>query len=132
MIHSASGQDQDGAKSVLEKLNEKFRRLKIIFADSGYGRFRLSEWTRDSFGWLLQIILRPVGIKGFVVLPKRWVVERTFAWLTRYRRHNKVYEKTTQPDEAIVNIATIALITKRLAKNQIPFFKPRSKLKTYF
>lgn len=116
VIHSASVQDQDGAKSVLEKLNEKFRRLKIIFADSAYGRCQLPEWTRNSFGWLLQTILRPVGIKGFVVLPKRWVVERTFAWLGRYRRHSKDYEKTTQSGEAFTYIAMIALMTKRLAK----------------
>jgi putative transposase len=117
VIHSASVQDQDGAKPVLEKLHEKFRRIKIIFADSAYGRCRLPEWTHDSFGWLLQTILRPVGIKEFVVLPKRWVVERTFAWLGRYRRHSKDYEKTTQSGEAITYIAMIALMTKRLAKN---------------
>ena len=116
VIHSARVQDQDGAKTVLEKLNEKFRRLKIIFADSAYGRSRLPEWTRDSFGWLLQTKLRPAGIKGFVVLPQQWVVERTFDWLGRYRRHNKVYEKTTQSGEAIVYIAMIALMIKRLAK----------------
>jgi transposase len=59
--------------------------------------------------------LRPVGVKGFVVLPKRWIVERTFAWLARYRRHSKDYEKTTASSEALTHLAMIGLVTKRLA-----------------
>ena len=59
-------------------------------------------------------MLRPVGVKGFVVLPKRWIVKRTFAWLVRYRRHNKDYEKTTASSEALTYLAMIRLMTKRL------------------
>ena len=59
-----------------------------------------------------------MGLKGFVVLPKRWVVERTFAWLARHRRHSKDYEKTTSSAEAFIYIAMISLMSKRLAKAQ--------------
>jgi transposase len=64
-------------------------------------------------------VLRPVGVQGFVVLPKRWIVERTFAWLMRHRRHSRDYEKTTALAEAFTYIAMISLMSKRLAKQDI-------------
>ncbi|MHB8970675.1 MAG: transposase [Pirellulaceae bacterium] len=79
VIHGANWQDQDGARGVLEQLNENFCRLKVIFGDSAYGRSGLPAWVKNRFGWVLQTVLRPVGVKGFVVLPKRWIVERTVA-----------------------------------------------------
>ena len=100
---------------VNKKLAEKFCRLKVLFGDSAYGRSGLPAWTLKSFGWILQTVLRPVGVKGFVVLPKRWIVERTFAWLARYRRHSKDYEKTTASSEALTYLAMINFMTKRLA-----------------
>jgi putative transposase len=115
VVHTAGWQDQDGACWVLEVLNAKFRRLKVIFGDAAYGRANLPDYVRDTFGWILQTILRPVGLKRFVVLPKRWIVERTFAWLARYRRHSKDYEKTPASSEAFTYIAMIALMSKRLA-----------------
>lgn len=115
VVHAANCQDQVGAKRVLEKLNKQYRRLKVIFADSAYGRSGLPTWTKETFGWILQTVLRPVGIKGFVILPKRWIVERTFAWLARYRRHSKDYEKTTASSEALTYVAMIALMSQRLA-----------------
>ncbi len=118
VVHAADCQDQDGAWSVLEKLDEKFRRLKVIFGDAAYGRNSLPDWVAGTFGWVLQTVLRPVGVKGFVILPKRWIVERTFAWLARHRRHSKDYEKTTASAEAFTHIAMIYLMSKRLAKAQ--------------
>ena len=118
VVHRADWQDQGGAWWVMEKLHEKFRRLKVIFGDSAYGRNSLPDWVEGTFGWVLQTILRPVGVKGFVVLPKRWVVERTFAWLARHRRHSRDYEKTTASSEAFAYIAMIYLMSKRLAKAQ--------------
>lgn len=115
VVHAANCQDQVGAKSVLEKLNEQYCRLKVIFGDSAYARSGLPNWTKETFGWILQTVLRPVGIKGFVILPKRWIVERTFAWLTRYRRHNKDYEKTAASSEALTYVSMIALMSRRLA-----------------
>ena len=116
VVHAANCQDQDGAGWVMERLNDKFCRLKVIFGDVAYGRDGLPDWVKNSFGWILQTVLRPVGVKGFVVLPKRWIIERTFAWLLRYRRHSRDYEKTTASSEALTYIAMIALMSKRLAK----------------
>ena len=114
VVHGAYWQDHDGACLVLMRLR-KLRRLKVIFADSAYGRNELPEWVRETFGWLLQTILRPVNAKGFVVLPKRWIVERTFAWISRCRRHSKDYERTTESSEAMIHITMIALMSRRLA-----------------
>jgi len=114
-VHAASWQDQDGACWVLERLHAKFRRLKVVFGDAAYGRSNLPDFVKDIYGWILQTVLRPVGVKGFVVLPKRWIVERTFAWLARYRRHSKDYEKTPASSEALTYIAMISLMSRRLA-----------------
>jgi putative transposase len=116
VVHSAGIQDQVGAEWMMDQLGERFCRLKVIFGDSAYGRAGLPDWVHNTFGWILQTVLRPVGVQGFVVLPKRWIVERTFAWLARYRRHSKDYEKTTASSEAITYIAMISLMSKRLAK----------------
>jgi len=116
VVHAASVQDQDGAKMVLKGIKEKFKRLKVIFADSAYGRCGLPTWVESTCQCFLQTVLRPAGIKSFVVLPKRWIVERTFAWLNRYRRLSKDYERKTENSEAVVHIAMIALMSKRLAK----------------
>ena len=116
VVHGADWQDQDGAEWVMDKLGEQFKRIMVVFGDFAYGRSGLPDWTRETFGWILQTVLRPVGVKGFVVLPKRWIVERTFAWLARHRRHSKDYEKTTASSEAITYIAMISLMSKRLAR----------------
>ncbi len=116
VVHGADWQDHDGACLVLMRLRDRFRRLKVIFADSAYGRNGLPEWVKTRFGWILQTVLRPVGIKGFVVLPKRWIVERTFGWLGRYRRHSKDYERNPASSEAMIYISMIHLMTRRLAK----------------
>ncbi len=115
VVHGAGWQDQNGAEWVMDQLGEQFRRLKVIFGDLAYGRSGLPDWVKETFGWALQTVLRPVHNKGFVVLPKRWIVERTFAWLARYRRHSKDYEKTTASSEAIIYIAMINLMSRRLA-----------------
>ena len=109
-------QDHDGAVFVLWKLKQQFSRLKVVFADSAYSRNGLIDWVNETFGWLLRTVLRPVGLKGFVVLPKRWIVERTFAWLMRHRRHSRDYEKTTASSEAFIHIAMISLMSRRLVR----------------
>ena len=100
----------------MEKLDEKFRRLKVIFGDSAYGRNQPSRLGGRHVRLDSANGSRPVGLKGFVVLPKRWIVERTFAWLARHRRHSKDYERTTASSEAFTYIAMISLMSKRLAK----------------
>jgi putative transposase len=116
VVHGAYWQDQDGACLVLMRLRDKFRRLKVIFADSAYGRDGLVDWVKETFGWILQTVLRPVGVKGFVALPKRWIVERTFAWLSRCRRHSKDYERNPETSEAMVMLTMIQLMSRRLAR----------------
>jgi putative transposase len=115
VVHSAALQDQEGARLVFQQLAGRFRRLKVVFADSAYGRNGLPDWVKSTFGWILQTVLRPVGVRGFVVLPKRWIVERTFGWLGRYRRHSKDYERTTESAEAMIEISMISLMSRRLA-----------------
>jgi putative transposase len=115
VVHGAYWQDHDGACFPLMKIR-MLRRLKVIFADSAYGRNELPEWVRQTFGWLLQTVLRPASVEGFVVLPKRWIVERTFAWISRCRRNSKDYERTTESSEAMIYITMIALMSRRLAR----------------
>ncbi len=99
---------------VFQKL-KVFGRLRVLFADSAYGRKGLPTWVQETFGWVLQTVLRPVGVKGFVVLPKRWIIERTFAWISRCRRNTKDYERKPEHSEAMIHITMIALMSKRLA-----------------
>jgi putative transposase len=114
VVHPADMQDQDGAKLVFERLRHGFGRMKVVFADAAYGRSGLPTWVAVTFGWVLQTVLRPVRAKGFVVLPKRWIVERTFAWLGRSRRHSKDYEQTSESSVAMIQISMIHLMARRL------------------
>jgi len=117
VVHAASVQDQDGAKWVLGEIKSSFKRLKVVFADQAYGRCGLPIWFENTCRCVLQTVLRPVGIKGFVILPKRWIVERTFAWLNRYRRLSKDYERRTENSQTVVYIAMISLMVRRLGKS---------------
>jgi putative transposase len=114
VIHPAGLQDQDGAKLVFQALGDRFRRLKAIFADSAYKRCGLPDWVLSVFGWVLQTVLRPVKKKGFIALPKRWIVERTFAWINKYRRNVKDYERNPKSSEAMIYIAMTARMLKIL------------------
>jgi putative transposase len=118
VVHAANIQDRDGAKLVLERLRQKFSRLRCIWADGGYAG-QLVTWVRQLRVWRklrLEIVSRPEGMKGFVLLPKRWVVERTFAWLGRYRRLSKDYEFHTQTSETLIHVAMINVMVRRLAR----------------
>lgn len=116
MVHSAGFQDYDAGHFLLHRIRETFRRLKVIFGDSAYGKSGLPEWVLETCRVKLQTVLRPVDVNGFVVLPMRWVVERTFAWLSRHRRLSKDYERLSENSEAAIYIAMIDLMSKRLAK----------------
>ena len=114
-MHAADIQDRDGAKLVLNKLTEAtIDRLQKVWADGGY-RGKLIDWVKDQLEIVLEIVSRDPNQSGFQVLPRRWVVERTFAWLGRYRRLSKDYEKCTKSSEDIVYIASIHTMIKRLA-----------------
>ena len=117
VVHAANLQDRDGAKLVLAKLNEKrkgrrlFPRLKLIWADGGYSG-QLIEWTKRLCRCTLEIVKRTEA--GFAVLPKRWIVERTFSWLGKYRRLSKDYETLTESSESMIRVAMINLMLHRL------------------
>lgn len=115
VIHAGNVQDRDGAKLVIAKLAGLFPRLRLIWADGGYAG-KLIEWVKEFGGWVLQIVKRSDDAKGFEVIPRRWVVERTFAWLGRCRRLSKDYEQNTQSSEAMIFVAMIGLMTRRLAR----------------
>ena len=113
VVHPADMQDRDGAKLVLSKLIGRFPRLKVIWADAGYAG-QLVDWTLAMAGWFLEIVKRPKDSHSFEVLPRRWVVERTLAWLGRYRRLSKDYEELPQSSETWVYIAMTHLMLRRL------------------
>ncbi|MFQ5436493.1 MAG: IS5 family transposase [Anaerolineae bacterium] len=114
IVTAASVQDRDGAKQVFEALRARFPRLKLIWADGGY-RGQLIDWVKTQFNWLLEIVKRPDGVSGFQVLPRRWVVERTFGWLGKYRRLSRDYEGLIQTSEALIYVAMTHIMVRRLA-----------------
>ena len=114
VVHCAGIQDRDGAKLVCKRLVGKFPRLRLLWADGGYAG-QLVGWIAFFGGWVLSIVKRNNAIKGFVVLPRRWVVERTFAWLMKFRRLSRDYEETTTSSEAWIRIAMIHVMVRRLA-----------------
>lgn len=112
VVHAANVQDRDGAKGVFKKLKRSFQGLKKIFADQSYAG-TLIAWVKKTYGFVLEVVKRKG--KGFVILPKRWIVERTFGWFGKARRLSKNYEATTRNAEAMVYVTMIHLMTKRLA-----------------
>ena len=115
VVHPADVQDRDGARLVLAELAGKMPRLRLIWADGAY-RGALSEWVRERLGCRLEIVSRVAGQRGFAVLPRRWVVERTLGWLGRQRRLSKDYEELPESSAAWVQIAMSRLMLRRLAQ----------------
>lgn len=115
VVHAAFIQDRDGARSVLEQIPERFTRLARVWADGGYTG-KLVDWVKTTYGWVLEIVKRSDKLNGFEVLPHRWVVERTFGWLNRYRRLAKDYERSVESSEAMIQIAMIRLMLTRLVR----------------
>lgn len=117
VVHSAALQDRDGAKLVLQRGKASWPRLQLVWADGGYAG-KLVEWTWQVCGWVLQIVKRSDDAQGFVLLPRRWVVERTFGWLSNYRRLSRDYEFRPETGEAMVQVAMIHVMLRRLAAAQ--------------
>ena len=113
VVHAANIQDRDGAKLVIAKLKGICPRLQLIWADGGYAG-KLIEWVKEFGSWALEIVKRCDDVAGFKVLPRRWVVERTFGWLGKYRRLSKDYEMLPESSEAMIYIAMINLMLRRL------------------
>ncbi len=122
----ASVDDAYAARSVMKQLSQSRQpRLQVVWADSKYHNHALNSWLgrQKNMSWKLEIVRRPKDAKGFVLPPKRWVVERTFSWLGRWRRLSRDYEHKTESSEAMVHVASIGRMLRRLAptKDQPPF-----------
>jgi transposase len=128
IVHAASLSDRNAVHLVLAGLTTLFPRLRHLWVDAGYSG-KGAEWVRTVLGWTVEVVKRPQrwvwlpeGARppplptGFRVLKRRWVVERTFAWLGRYRRLSKDYEVLPASEEAWIYLATANLLVRRLAK----------------
>ena len=144
-VHSAKVMDYEGIKTLLRRAEEQFPRLSQLWLDAGYrGEDKGADWVRKALGWSVDLVERPrkaapeevlkswarewakegVAVdwqklmppKGFQVLPRRWVVERTIAWIEQNRRMSKDYEKLCASGESFVYAAMIRLMTRRLAR----------------
>ena len=109
-------QDWDAAEDLFLVSRPISPRLELVWADSAYGRNELAEWVAEACGWKLQIVSRPADARGFVVMHRRWTVERTFGWLGRNRRLSKDYEELPETTEAWAYAAMTRLMLRRLAR----------------
>ncbi|HLU33915.1 MAG TPA: IS5 family transposase [Natronosporangium sp.] len=122
MVTSASVQDRHGGRPLLQRLAAAFPSIGLVWADAGYANkvdSTLLSWAREKLGLVVEVVKRSDGAAGFEVLPRRWVVERTFGWLVANRRLARDYERLTGNSEAMVTIAMIRLMAARLAGERI-------------
>ena len=117
VIHAADIQDRDGAPAVLKSILRRWPWLRHVFADGGYAGPKLRGALAKIGHWNLQIVKRSDTAKGFELLPRRWVVERTFAWLGRCRRLAKDWERSVASAQAWIFIAHIRILTRRIARH---------------
>jgi putative transposase len=117
LVTTADVQDKSGGKMLLTLLKERLHlpRLKLFWADGGYGGRPFKQWVAQTCGWLWEVVKRNSDLKGFHVLPRRWVVERTFGWLNNYRRLSKDYEELTETSQAFIYLAMTHVMLRRLA-----------------
>ena len=113
VVHAADIQDRDGAKLVFRRVRKHFQKLKLIWADGGYAG-KLIAWVNRYHHRTLEIIKRTDDLKGFRVVPKRWIVERTFSWLYKYRRLRSDYEYLPHTSETMIYLAMTHLMVRRL------------------
>ena len=115
IVHPANVQDRDGAPELLASVRDAFPWLRHVFADGAYAGDKLKDALKDIGDWTIEIVKRSDAAKGFVLLPRRWVVERTFAWLSRNRRLAKDFEATIESAVTWLYIASVQLMSRRLA-----------------
>ena len=115
VVHAADIQDRDGAKLLFKYIAECVPRLRLIWGDGGYAG-KLVTWVAETYGWTLELVQRTEDMVGFEVLPRRWVVERTFGWFGRSRRLSKDYEGLPEVSEAFIYAAMVHLMLKRLTR----------------
>lgn len=116
VVHSAGIQDRDGAALVLERIKARFPWLQLVWADGGYNARQVDAAVAKSPGLRIEIVKRNDDMKGFVVLPRRWVVERTFSWFGRNRRLAKDWENLADTLRAFVTLASIQLAIRRIER----------------
>ena len=116
IVHTADIQDRDGAPALLKAIRYRFPWLRHVFADGGYAGAKLRSALKGQGEWTIEIIKRSDTAKGFEVLPRRWVVERAFAWIGRCRRLAKDWEQSISSATAWVYIANVRTLTRRLAR----------------
>ncbi len=114
VVHSAAIQDRDGAKLVLAKAHAAAPRVSLVWADGGYAG-KLIDWTKENTSWTLEIVKRS-ELHTFKVLPKRWIVERTFAWLMRWRCLNRCHARKIETAENESQIVMTKYMLRKLAK----------------
>jgi transposase len=119
LITAAAVQDRDAAKPLLWNLRRAFPAVKLAWADGGYAG-KLVTWAKKALKLTLEIVRRPDDLHTFQVLPRRWVVERTLAWITRCRRTVRDYERLAEHHETIIYWAMIITMSRRLARHQQP------------
>ena len=112
--------DTKGARCLLAGLAFFFPRLKKIWADAAYRGQELAEWCQITGSWELEVVERTPGTRGFSVVPRRWVAERTFSWISRNRRLSKDYERRVQTSETLIQVAMIRLLLARLGRKSEP------------
>ena len=113
-VTSAAVSDAAGARLAVGQLRGRFPRLRLLWADGGYRGAWLAHWMHRCGGWILEVVRGRQDQRGFAVIPKRWIVERTFGWLNRYRRLSKDYEELPETSEVMILIAMSHLMVKRL------------------
>lgn len=116
VVHSAGIQDRDGAALVLDRIRKSYPWLELVWADGGYNAHQVTDAVAKIPTLRLEIVKRNDDVSGFVVLPRRWVVERTFSWFGRNRRLAKDWENLADTLQAFVTIASIQLALRRLAR----------------
>ena len=113
ILTPACRQDRDGLKKLLRSFGVHRKRLRKVWVDGGY-RGQVLESAAARFRYSLEVVLRSDDRRRFVILPKRWIVERTFAWLNNHRRLSKDYERFTKTSETIIHVAMIRVMLRRL------------------
>ena len=120
LVTAASVDDAAAAPSLLARLDgQPMSKVRRMFADSKYHNYNLYKWVAEHAKWGREVIRRPEGVRGWVKLPIRWTVERTFAWLGRYRRLSKDRERTVLSSESFIKLAMIRLMLHRLAPSDV-------------
>ena len=118
IVHGADVQDRDGARLVVKSASKNLPKLQIVWADGAYAG-QLIEWVKQTCGWLLTIVKRSDDATGFEVLPKRWIVERTFGWFNWYRRLSKDYEELVPNSEAMIRVCMIHRMLRHLKPDEL-------------